>query len=99
MYGASSSCSVHEEDRRYGCHTHTVLLTKVAVNGCVRIGDGVCGRGVCVKVAGCMGVCMCVGRGEEGGCKKSERTYITRQRQSGGEKWGADIVNLGSLFP
>lgn len=54
---------------------------------------------MCVKVAGCMGVCMCVGRGEEGGCKKSERTYITRQRQSGGEKWGADIVNLGSLFP
>ena len=54
---------------------------------------------VCVKVAGCVCVCMCVGRGEEGGCKKSERTYITRQRQSGGEKWGADIVNLGSLFP
>ena len=50
MYEASSSCSVHEEDRRYGCHTHTVLLAKVAVNG---VGGEVC---VCVyvKVARCV---------------------------------------------
>lgn len=57
MYEASSSCSVHEEDRRYGCHTHTVLLAKVAVNG-------VCGE-VCVCVYVKVARCVCVGRGGE----------------------------------